>query len=99
MEGDAEQPALRRRVHRQVEHHTAYLAVDHPLDLTAGLLDHDHVVVADESHGDRLIETRYRRAHGQVRVEQLRLLRQRRPYKRRLKSRWGTSPARPYTCA
>ena len=32
MPGDAQQPALGRRVHRQVEHHAPYLTINHPLD-------------------------------------------------------------------
>jgi hypothetical protein len=82
MQGDAEQPSLRSRVHGKVEHHSLHLTVDDALDPAGGLLQHQHVVLADEGQGDRLVEARDRLARLEVGVDQLRLLPRRRARER-----------------
>ena len=72
MQRDPEQPPLRSGVHRQVEHHVAHLAAHDALDLAAGLLEHQHLVIAEERHRDRLVQPGHRRAHLQGGIEHLR---------------------------
>ena len=69
---DAEQAALRVRVHREVEDGVRHGAVPDPLDLAARLLEHQEVVTADEGHRRRLRQPRHRGADREVGVEHLR---------------------------
>ncbi len=69
MQGDPEQPALRGGVDGEVEHGALHHAVDHPLHLAGVLLQHQHVVGADERHGDRQVETLGHGPHAETRVQ------------------------------
>jgi hypothetical protein len=72
MKRDPEQAPLGRAVHRQIEHRRRHSSVDDALDLAGGLLQHEHVVVAEERDADRLVEARDGRPDGQIRVDQRR---------------------------
>ena len=70
MQGDAQQPALRAGVDRQVEHRALHDPVHHPLDLAGGLFQDQEVVGGEEGHSGGLIQIVDYGAHAQIRVDQ-----------------------------
>jgi hypothetical protein len=72
MQGDAQQPALRSGVDREVEHRDRRASAHHALDTPTGLLEDEHVRGAEEGQVHRLREAARGATDGQVRIDQTR---------------------------
>ena len=69
MERDAEQAALRRGVHRQVERDALHHAIEHTKHASGRLLEHEKVARPEKRHRNRLVETANHRSYGEVGID------------------------------
>ncbi len=68
MQRDAEQPALRRGIYRQLDHSGNHRPVNDMLDLATGLFSHKKIIGSQERHRNGLVQSTDYRLDRQIRI-------------------------------